>query len=207
MVDTAAPLASAVFGVSIHVLTDGLRLDNYGWRILGLWNLSLFLAFIVVARSSGTLPAAPQVLSMATAFLLGFFGSTSIRRLFLSPVHKFPGPWQGALTSFYRVHLATRSGVRLFTEIGRLHARYGDYVRIGPREISILNPLAIPLLYGAKSPCVKGPWYDHNPEALEGDKQVHLLRDPVLHSWRRRTLDRGFSSKGTAIALFPTACI
>ncbi|KAK0645261.1 Cytochrome P450 750A1 [Lasiodiplodia hormozganensis] len=76
-----------------------------------------------------------------------------IYRLVFSPIRNFPGPRLGALSSFYRVYVALRSNVRLFTEVQKLHEQYGDYVRVGPREISVLNPSAIPLLYGPKTKC------------------------------------------------------
>ncbi|KAB2573294.1 Averantin hydroxylase [Lasiodiplodia theobromae] len=120
-----------------------------------------------------------------------------IYRLVFSPIRNFPGPRLGALSSFYRVYVALRSNIRLFTEVQKLHEQYGDYVRVGPREISILNPSAIPLLYGPKTKCRRGPWYDHI-RGSEEDKHVLNIRDPALHSQRRRVLDRGLSSKALA---------
>lgn len=193
---TALALNSALLGVALHLATFHLYLDNYGWRIAGLWCFSLICAFSMLLRGNDTILAVIQTLSISTAFLLGFFGSTVLYRLLLSPIRGFPGPWQAAVTNFYRARLAIKSNIRLATDIRAMHQRYGDYVRTGPREISILNPNAIPILYGARSQCTKGPWYDHDIMMKEEDKSVFLLRDPSLHSFRRRILDRGFSSKG-----------
>lgn len=111
-----------------------------------------------------------------------------------------------ALTSFFRVYASIRSNIRLFTVTEDLHKKYGDYVRIGPREISILNPDAIPLLYGPKTQCRRGPWYDHI-SGREEDKHVLLVTDPATHSWRRRVLDRGLSSKGDIDPIIPSASL
>lgn len=186
-----SPLTATALGAALHISTLGLRVDNHAWRIVGAWNLFLGLLLAFSGQS------ARHVLSAASLFLLGFLSSTAARRLFFSPLRRFPGPWPAALSSWYRVRLAVRSNVRLFTEIGALHARYGDVVRVGPRELSLLHPAAVALVYGPRSRCVRGPWYDHAGCADE-DKQVFLVRDPALHAWRRRIMDRGFSNKGTA---------
>lgn len=188
------PLTSVILGSAFHISSLKLHLDDYGWRVVGLWNLTLSLLFLLFIRNYDVLAATRLVLTFAVTFLLGFFGSTSVYRLFFSPLRKFRGPWQGVLTSFYRLHAAIKTNVRLFREIDRLHESYGDYVRIGGRELSILKPSAIPLLYGAKAQCRRGTWYHHTPDAEE-DRQVLLITDPTIHSWRRRILDRGFSSK------------
>lgn len=190
------PLTSLVVGSAVHVSSLRLRLDNHGWFILAIWNSILLLLFLTLTPSYGFGIAARRVLTFAVSFLAGFFGSMSIYRLVFSPIRNFPGPRLGALSSFYRVYVAVRSNVRLFTEVQKLHEQYGDYVRVGPREISILNPSAIPLLYGPKTKCRRGPWYDHI-RGSEEDKHVLNIRDPALHSQRRRVLDRGLSSKGT----------
>lgn len=192
---SSLPLASVVLGVATHISSLKLQLDDYGWRLLGLWNLTLTLLFLWLSRSYDFLAATRLVFTFAATFLFGFFGSTTVYRFFFSPLRKFRGPWQGVFTSFYRLHAAITTDVRLFRSIDSLHKQYGDYVRIGAREISILNPSAIPLLYGAKAQCKRGTWYHHSPEAEE-DRQVLLIADPAIHSWRRRILDRGFSSKG-----------
>lgn len=189
------PLTSVVLGAAFYVSIFNLRLDDYGWRLLGLWNLTLSLLFLWLIRTYDFLATARLVFTFAATFLFGFFGSTTVYRLFLSPLRRFRGPWQGVLTSFYRLHAAVKSDARLFRQVDSLHKRYGDYVRTGARELSILNPAAIPLVYGAKAQCRRATWYHYAPEAEE-DRQVLLITDPALHSWRRRILDRGFSSKG-----------
>ncbi|OJD29609.1 cytochrome p450 [Diplodia corticola] len=191
----ALPLTSAVLGSTLYLSIFKLRLDNYGWRLVGLWNLALSLLFLYLIRSHDFLTTTRVVFTFAASFLSGFFGSTAVYRFFFSPLRQFRGPWQGVLTSLYRLHAAVKSDARLFRKVDSLHKQYGDYVRIGARELSILNPSAIPLLYGAKSQCRRATWYHYAPEAEE-DRQVLLITDPALHSWRRRILDKGFSSKG-----------
>lgn len=193
----------ALLGVLLHLATFRQRLDNHGWRLLGLHSIFMVLIFFGASRSRDMLPAAVYTLFTSASFLSGLFTSVVLYRLYFSPIRRFPGPRQAAVTSFYRARLATKSGIRLCTEVKAMHEKYGDYVRTGPREVSILNPNAIPILYGAKSRCRKGPWYDHDMMPREEDKSVFLLRDPAIHSWRRRILDRGFSTRGKRLILWP----
>lgn len=69
-------------------------------------------------------------------------------------------------------------------------------MRAGPREISILRPSAIPLIYGGKSPCQKGPWYDQTKFGDDGNSLFNII-DIKKHNHRRRIYDRGFSTKGS----------
>ncbi|KAH8776653.1 cytochrome P450 [Diaporthe sp. PMI_573] len=84
--------------------------------------------------------------------------------------------------------------------IRELHEKYGNVVRIGPREVSCANPAAIPLLYGPTGPSntfVRGPWY----KAQSMLPDVHSLQnEPTLpeHSRRRRDWDPAFSIKALA---------
>jgi cytochrome P450 len=76
-----------------------------------------------------------------------------------------------------------------------MHRQYGDYVRTGPRELSINRPSAVHAFCGPQSPCTKPTWYSH----VSDDKtQISLnsTRDPEVHRRRRRACDRGFSMKG-----------
>ncbi|KAK7606278.1 cytochrome P450, partial [Phyllosticta paracitricarpa] len=190
--------AAAVLGMSTYLATFRLSLDNHGWRILGFWSSLTLLSFLALSQSYGLSLAAVQTSFIAALFLSGFFGSTATYRLVFSPIRKFPGPPLASLSSFYRVYLASKSGIQLCKEIDVLHQSYGDCVRVSPREVSILNPNAIPVLYGPRSQCLKGPWYDHYAVPAEEDKQVFLLRDRAMHSWRRRIFDGGFSSKAVS---------
>ncbi|KKY27793.1 putative cytochrome p450 [Diplodia seriata] len=83
------PLASAVLGSAFYLSVFNLRLDDYGWRLLGLWNLTLSLLFLWLIRSYDFLTTTRLILTFAATFLFGFFGSTAVYRLFFSPLRKF----------------------------------------------------------------------------------------------------------------------
>jgi hypothetical protein len=70
---------------------------------------------------------------------------------------------------------------------------------LGPSEISIFNPEAVPILLGPASKCTKAPWYDANDPVIS----LHTLRDKAAHDSRRRIWDRGFGAKGSRLKLLP----
>ncbi|KAF2162782.1 hypothetical protein M409DRAFT_27020 [Zasmidium cellare ATCC 36951] len=78
--------------------------------------------------------------------------------LYLSPYGRFPGPFWAKLTPLWltlqcrRLH---RSEV-----VSNLHKKCGDAVRIGPRHISIVHPVAMTEVYGHRAGLVNSPFYD-----------------------------------------------
>ncbi|CAJ2511785.1 Uu.00g074100.m01.CDS01 [Anthostomella pinea] len=86
-----------------------------------------------------------------------------------------------------------KSNFRWFHVLDDLHDRYGDYVRVGPRELSISDPDAITPVLGLSSKTTKGPFYG----SLE--QTVHTTRDRRFHRQRRRVWDNGFKE---SLALF-----
>ncbi|OJD33996.1 cytochrome p450 [Diplodia corticola] len=190
--------AAAGLGAAFHVASQSFELDKYGWRLVGGFYLSFSLAIVAAAYhlDNGFLSALIHVTPLAAAAVTGLFTSIAIRRLFLSPIRNFPGPWQARLTKFYHWYLESKN-MQLFVEIQKLHEKYGDFVRTGPREISILRPSAIPLIYGGKSPCKKASWYRQSRYEDDTDNLLAII-DIKKHNQRRRIFDRGFSTKALA---------
>ena len=96
------------------------------------------------------------------------------------------------MTKLYGFALTIPS-VRYFEQIERLHAEYGDYVRLGPRELSIADVEAVPLVHGISSKCTKGPWYDAAMH-IEGSS-LHNTRSKAAHKDKRRAWDRALNAK------------
>jgi cytochrome P450 len=69
-----------------------------------------------------------------------------------------------------------------------LQKEFGDYVRTGPRELSIFDPEAVQVLYGFQSKTSKGPFYD----VME--KSLHLNRDRPWHRQRRKIWDNAMKT-------------
>lgn len=85
---------------------------------------------------------------------------------------------------------------RYHRHVQGLHGKYGDFVRTGPRELSIVRASAVDLIYGPKSVCEKATWYDQN----SGDPDmvgIENVRSKKKHGTRRRVWDKGLGFRGT----------
>ena len=72
---------------------------------------------------------------------------------------------------------------------------------LGPREVSILRPSAIPAIYSRNSRCRKSLWYAHvsdNPRQVS----LHMGRDPEIHHLRRKIWDKALNMKGEPLTIF-----
>ncbi|TVY85336.1 Tryprostatin B 6-hydroxylase [Lachnellula suecica] len=79
-----------------------------------------------------------------------------------------------------------------YKRLDKLHERYGEYVRLGPEELSITDPKAIEAIYGLRSTKIlKPPFYDYSFPR----RSLHSARDTSEHDKRRRTAwTRAFSA-------------
>lgn len=179
-------LFSAVTGVVLHILLfrHG-EWDNSAPNIVAAYTVVYgILNFLKVA-------ALWNVHYLLACHLSGLFCSIAVYRYLFHRLRKFPGPALAAITSFYADYLSARR-MHKFAEIDRLHQQHGDYVRVGPRELSIANPQALNLIYGSGSQTTKGPFYDGAQPYIS----VHSTRDKKDHARRRKVWDRAFSAKG-----------
>ena len=77
------------------------------------------------------------------------------------------------------------------------HRELGDFVRIGPNELSIADPTFIPIIHGNKSRFPKGPWYEHlNPEPVPS---LISIRDYDDHKTRRKAWDEVFTPRALKV--------
>lgn len=133
--------------------------------------------------------AASHASSLAIFYLAGIYASLLMYRVSFGPLRKFPGPFGARISSFwFSFHLAKHDAYRQFVE---LHEEYGDFVRIGSNEVSILHPRAVEAIYGPGSQCQKGTWYDlHRPMV-----SMQTTRSHSVHDKRRRVWSKAFSDK------------
>ncbi|VUC24617.1 unnamed protein product [Clonostachys rosea] len=123
-------------------------------------------------------------------FLFGVFASMMTYRTAFHRLNRFPGPMAARFSNIYLTWLSTK-GFRRHEEIMRLHKEYGDIVRTGPSELSIVDPLLFRSIHSQSSGFTKGPWYNLMRPAVS----LHMIRDHNEHGHRRKIWDKGFSSK------------
>jgi hypothetical protein len=184
----------------------------------GEWDVaspSIFVFYFSVSAAAALLSheglvSAPglAVAQIGACHIGALYTSMLLYRGFFHRLSKYPGPFFARLTNFYITALSMKK-LHLFEEVQKLHAQYGDYVRLGewhsqprpktinsrnlgPRELSIADPEAVLAIYGSQSPVTKGPWYT----LLEPRVPLFMARDKQEHARRRKVWDQGFTTKG-----------
>ncbi|OOO13288.1 cytochrome P450 [Aspergillus oryzae] len=81
----------------------------------------------------------------------------------------------------------------LYRKLADLHNEYGDFVRVGPSDLSIIHPKAVNTIYGFKSACTKSAWAAHDKHrrtwtpgftdrALHGyEKRIQVYRQKLIN--------------------------
>lgn len=168
-----------VFVLSFLACASGLSI----W-IREEWKISLGEAIGVVVRMSGI---------WSITIILSMF----VYRIFFHRLRKTPGPKWMALSKWFMIRTDLK-GQRpyMFQE---LHKNYGDVIRAGPREVSVIDPNALSTIYGANGPgsrCTRGPWYDFTVESTKmRARNLQTVRTMAEHNARRKIWDAGFSMK------------
>lgn len=105
-----------------------------------------------------------------------------------------PGPFIARYTNLWAVYVAWKtdySGTRAAFN-RTLQKQYGDVVRTGPRNVSVMDPAAIPTIYGVRSRLDKGEAYV--PFRQPGVKTSLLsIPDETTHSKYRKLVSNAYS--------------
>lgn len=138
MVTTSLPTLLAAFsGVSTHIfLFRRGEWDVASPSILGSYAIIFALAvFSTQLYFDVPLSVVAQLGGWHAA---GLYSSMLLYRAFLHRLAGYPGPFLARLTNFYITVLSIKK-LHLFEEVQKLHAQYGDYVRLGKRPCAILS--------------------------------------------------------------------
>lgn len=186
-----------VLGAAFHQCIRTFEIDNRLSSLLYLYLTSfLILCGNYVLVYSLSVPYAIESALFATAcFNAGLTISILVYRAFFHSLRQFPGPWNAKLSRLALVHRAIKR-TQYHLDLQDMHQRYGDFVRTGPREISINRASAVSALYGLQSACTRSPWYSHVSDDWS-KTSLNSTRDPNVHRRRRKVWDHAFSTKGT----------
>ncbi|OAL50229.1 cytochrome P450 67 [Pyrenochaeta sp. DS3sAY3a] len=188
---------SAILGICFHIAIarPSFEFEQYMFKFLalaGILQLSGTYLSLAYGGQSFTRTLVQSFL-VWLGFSTGLFSSITVYRLFLHRCKAYPGPLAAKISRLYATYL-TAGDTQFYQVLGRLHEKHGDYVRVGPREISILDPAAIPLIYGPNTKCTRSTWYI---VAGQDSDKVSLtnMRDGAKVRLRKRAWDRGLSFK------------
>ncbi|KAH8820220.1 putative P450 monooxygenase [Xylogone sp. PMI_703] len=156
-------------------------------RLLQAFLLVSTAIFIIHIRLGlGWTTASLYTATITASYLASLFSSIIIYRLFFHRIRAFPGPTLAKLSNFWRSYHAFPN-FQNFLVLENLRKEYGDFVRVGPNEIAIFDPAAVPLCAKLQ----KGPFYDSTLPLVS----MQTTRDHKLHAQRRRLWDKGFNAK------------
>jgi hypothetical protein len=103
-----------------------------------------------VVTSASSLPLFHIYSYSALAILIASLAIAVIRS-HAARLQHVPGPWLSRYTDLLRAFLAMKYSGQEVNLYMKLHSKYGDVVRVGPRSVSVLDPQAIPTIYGVKA--------------------------------------------------------
>lgn len=188
-------LLAAILGIAAHLLhfKHGER-HAYPWRYVQALFASAFLVFTIkFYHGSGLslLAATSSTLLLTAIYLSSLVSSVLIYRLLFNPLNRFPGPLAARISKLYVVWLNSQSNLHGHHELHKLHQKYGRYVRIGPNDLSVVDPDGMKVVLGPNSKCMKAPWYGQDMPYIS----TNTTRDRAAHDRRRRLLAPAFSDK------------
>ncbi|KAK9422863.1 hypothetical protein SUNI508_04530 [Seiridium unicorne] len=190
--DTTLLVLSALSGVVFHHgYARRVEIDFNVWRLLGIGAIQcIFFGWWSVKIWELSLASTLQELSFCLfSFILGLTSSILIYRGYFHRLGKFPGPFAARLSSFWTVRKSSGE-FKFHRNLEALHRQYGDFVRIGPRLLSINRADALPELMALN----KGVWWSHTGND-HTKLSFSLSRSPEDHKQRRRPWEQAFSTQ------------
>ncbi|KAF2735645.1 cytochrome P450 [Polyplosphaeria fusca] len=119
----------------------------------------------------------------------------AIKRLYFSPLTKFPGPKFPAASGWYEFYYDCWKNGKYIYEIEKMHQKYGPIVRVNPDELSIHDASFYNEIYVAESKRRTNN-YDVFCKGIDFDGSHLLTTDHGLHRRRRKPLEPFFSRMG-----------
>ncbi|KAF1943290.1 cytochrome P450 [Clathrospora elynae] len=172
-----APLSAVILHELIlrRIEVDHLALPILGLAITAYWGLLYYSSFIAA-------------LLVTSSFWVPLWLYIGAYRVFFHPLKDYPGPFGAKLSRWWTLKQTWDSSLHYHRVLQRLQSEHGDYVRTGPRELTIFDAAAIQSILGAQSKTSKGPFFD----VME--KSLHLNRDKTFHRQRRRIWDNAMKT-------------
>ncbi|KAI0602099.1 cytochrome P450 [Biscogniauxia sp. FL1348] len=116
-----------------------------------------------------------------------------VRNRYHNGLNKYPGPFLASLTDLWRLWDVYCQRPELTHQ--RLHAKYGDVVRLGPNTLSFADPKALKAIYGLNKGFVKSDFYIVQQSTVKGHNLASLFSttDNTFHAQFRRCVNSAFA--------------
>ncbi|OCK86317.1 cytochrome P450 [Lepidopterella palustris CBS 459.81] len=162
----------------------------YGAKYIQAFLATCIVGVIAVVRISGA-PAGTAIIktiSLASCYLGGLYASLITYRVFFHPLRNFPGPLGNKIANIY--FSAQLGNADAYKKVAKLHEKYGDFVRIGSSDLSIIHSKGVSIVYGPGTKCLRAAVYNGDPLP-----SLIAARDRSEHDKMRRNWSSAFSEK------------
>ncbi|KAF1912067.1 cytochrome P450, partial [Ampelomyces quisqualis] len=125
------------------------------------------------------------IISIAIPLLVIYIARTFL----LDPLSRIPGPLSARFSRIWMVQHSIAGDMH--TTMIALPKKHGKLVRTAPKEVSISDPTAIKIIYGAGTKFRKSDWYS----VWQGHRKFDLFggRDEKVHGQHRRLISSIYS--------------
>ncbi|KAM5342215.1 hypothetical protein ACJ41O_015246 [Fusarium nematophilum] len=108
-------------------------------------------------------------------------------------ISHIPGPYLASITDFWRLFVVW--GRRPDIDHVKLHERYGKFVRLGPKSVSVSDPSAIREIYGLAAGFKKSGFYSVQQTLAKGRPLFTLFTstDEKFHAKLRRAVNSAYA--------------
>ena len=174
---TVAAVAAAA-GVFLH-LTWFMRGEHLilapKYFTIGACGPTLLTTGLVYYLKFSVLQASLTVATGCVSWFIGLWTSILIYRRFFHPLRSFPGPDRAIYTAWWHVSNVIDKFDN-FRHLDRLHAQYGDYVRVAPNCLSVADPDWVEPIHNSHSQWSKSDWYsEFSPPDMLLPLRLYLL--------------------------------
>jgi len=132
------PLLAAASGVLAHLFIFRRGEWDVASPSIFVFYFSLFLGAAALSSypdlDPGDIPWL-ELVRIGGCHAAGLYGSMLVYRGLLHRLSGYPGPFLARLSNFYITALSMKK-MHLYEETQKLHAKYGDYVRVGMFKLS-----------------------------------------------------------------------
>ncbi|OHW99436.1 cytochrome p450 [Colletotrichum incanum] len=161
-------------------------------NIILFYILALALLLFKTTSSQGLYNGIIYYAEITGSYFLALFTSIGIYRLFLHPLRRFPGPFAAKIS---KLHTTWQNrDWKLHQRYLEMHEKYGDFVRIGPNDISIVNLEAFTNIHGPQTKCTKHNTGFYDVAAAKGELNLDSLWHNEQHRDRRKVWDQALGT-------------
>lgn len=128
------------------------------------------------------------LVTLSIPFIVYFLHHFILFPIFRSDLRSIPGPVLAKITDLHRLWLVLTESAH--EHHLHLHSRHGPLVRLGPNNISIGSPAAIPILYNTRTRFPKSSFYPVMGNVAHGKvvPTIFSTQDESVHELMKRPI-------------------